>query len=96
MIKWYFRKLLPTFIWILIICKKLDATVAHGDAAIATAVAPAAATAPAATVAAVDAINDEDVQVKQPLKLVLHFHYGVRFVPFSPIFQTNFALLCFV
>lgn len=91
MIKWYFRKLLPVFIWILIICKKLDATVAHGDAAIATAVAPAAA-----TVAAVDAINDEDVQVIQPLKLVLHFHYGVRFVPFSPIFQTNFALLCFV
>lgn len=60
MIKWYFRKLLPAFIWILIICKKLDA-VAHGDAAIGTAVAPAA-TAPAA----VDASNDEDVQVKQP------------------------------
>lgn len=42
MIKWYFIKLLPVFIWIL--SEKLDA--ANGDAV------------------AVDAINDEDVQVK--------------------------------
>lgn len=57
MIKWYFRKLLPIFIWILIVSEKFD-VVAHGDAAIV-------ATAPVATAAvpAVDAINEDDVQV---------------------------------
>lgn len=42
MIKWYFIKLLPVFIWML--SEKLDA--ANGDAVV------------------VDAINDDDVQVK--------------------------------
>lgn len=82
MIKWYFRKLLPIFIWSLIVCKKLDA-VAHGDAANPTAVAPAIV----ATAAAVDATNDEDVQVKTTIKLIMHFHYGFSYFPKPILFK---------
>lgn len=78
MIKWYFRKLLPVFVWILIVCEKLNAAAAHGDTAIAT--------------AAVDAINDEDVQVNN-INLFLDFHLNVflfLLLLIFRIFQTNF------